>query len=62
LQIESDNESYKATAATTEAVAADLVTPPATAKTLTNEEFQEQSQKARANFRQRMMNQMPMPR
>lgn len=62
LQIESDSESYKATGVTTEAIAADLVTPPATAKTLTNDEFQEQSQKARANFRQRMMNQMPMPR
>ncbi len=62
LQIESDSESFKATAATTEAVAAETVTPPATAKTLTNDEFQEQSQKARANFRQRMMNQMPMPR
>ena len=60
LQIESDNQSYKATSVTAEAIAETMVAPPANAKVVSAEEMNELRRKEMANFRQRMMNSMPM--
>lgn len=61
LQIESDNESYKATGVSAEAVAADAVQPPADAKAVSADEMNELRRKAMADFRQKMMTTMPFP-
>ena len=55
LLIESDNESYKATGVSMEAVAASAVQPPADAKTVTSEEMEQLRRKGMADFRQKMM-------
>lgn len=62
LLIESDNESYKATNVSMEAVAEASVQPPKDAKTVTPEEMEQIRRKGMADFRQRMMQNMPMPR
>lgn len=63
LQIESDNESYKASAIAMENVAANTVEPPADAKVITSDEMEQIRRKSMADFRQRMMSNMPaMPR
>ncbi|QHV99510.1 GLPGLI family protein [Spirosoma endbachense] len=59
LQIESDNESYKASSISTEAIAASAVQPPADAKSITSEEMEQMRRKSMADFRQRMMSSMP---
>jgi GLPGLI family protein len=56
LQIESDSESFKATAVSMEAVSETAVQPPKDAKTVSPDEMNELRRKAMANFRQRMMN------
>ncbi|GAB4023613.1 hypothetical protein GCM10028773_41570 [Spirosoma koreense] len=60
LQIESDNESYKATTISTEAVAEATVQPPKEAKVVSAEEMDQIRRKGMADFRQRMMQNMPM--
>jgi len=59
LQIESDNESFKATSVSAEAVADSAVQPPADAKAISSDEMNELRRKSMATFRQRMMNGMP---
>lgn len=61
LQIESDNESFKATSVSTETVAESAVQPPAGAKVVSSEEMNEIRQKAMADFRQKSMSAMPFP-
>ena len=55
LQIESDNESYKATGISMETVAESAVQPPDTAKVVSSEEMNELRRKVMADFRQKMM-------
>ena len=55
LQIESDNESYKATGVSMEAVAATVVEPPKEAKTVSADEMEQIRRKGMADFRQKMM-------
>lgn len=62
LQIESDNESYKATNVSMEAIAEATVLPPKEAKTVSPDEMEQIRRKGMADFRQRMMQTMPMPR
>lgn len=62
LLIESDNESYKATNVSMEAVAEASVQPPKEAKAVSTEEMEQIRRKGMADFRQRMMQNMPMPR
>ncbi|WP_461138724.1 GLPGLI family protein [Spirosoma pomorum] len=59
LLIESDNESYKATNVSMEAVADASILPPKDAKTVSPEEMEQLRRKAMADFRQRMMQNMP---
>jgi hypothetical protein len=59
LLIESDNESYKATNVSMEAVADASIQPPKDAKTVSPEEMDQLRRKAMADFRQRMMQNMP---
>ena len=61
LQIESDNESYKATSVLAEAVAASAVLPPADAKVVSSDDMEQMRRKAMADFRQKMMSQSPFP-
>jgi hypothetical protein len=61
LQIESDNESFKATSISTEPVAESAVQPPAGAKLVSSDEMNELRRKAMADFRQKMMTTMPFP-
>ncbi len=61
LQIESDNESFKATSISTEAVAESAFQPPAGAKLVSSDEMNELRRKAMADFRQKMMTTMPFP-
>ena len=62
LQIESDNESYKATGVSTEAVDAATVEPPKNAKTVSADEMEQIRRKGMADFRQKMMQNMQSPR
>ncbi|UFH54375.1 GLPGLI family protein [Spirosoma sp. KNUC1025] len=62
LQIESDTESYKATNVSAEAIAEATVQPPKEAKTVSTEEMEQIRRKGMADFRQRMMQNMPAPR
>ncbi|MBD2752778.1 GLPGLI family protein [Spirosoma validum] len=62
LLIESDTESYKATNVSMEAIAEASVQPPKDAKTVTSEEMDQIRRKGMADMRQRMMQNMPMPR
>jgi len=62
MQIESDNESYKATGVSMEAVAEASVQPPKAAKSISAEEMEQMRRKGMADFRQKMMQNMPMPR
>lgn len=55
LQIESDNESYKASGVSMEAVDATTVEPPKNAKVVSAEEMEQIRRKGMADFRQRMM-------
>ena len=55
LQIESDNESYKATNVSAEAIAEATVQPPKDAKAVSAEEMDQIRRKGMADFRQRMM-------
>lgn len=59
LQIESDNQSFKATGISKEAVDAVAVEPPASAKVISAEEMEQVRRKSMADFRQRMMSSMP---
>ncbi|NEU66346.1 GLPGLI family protein [Spirosoma agri] len=59
LQIESDSESFKATAVSSEAVAATAVQPPTDAKVITADEMEQIRRKTMADFRQKMMSSMP---
>lgn len=61
LQIESDNESYKATSVSAEAIAASAVQPPADAKAVSTDDMEQMRRKAMADFRQKMMSQSPFP-
>lgn len=61
LQIESDNESFKATAISTEAVTGSTVQPPADAKAISSDEMEQLRRKAMADFRQKMMSRSPFP-
>lgn len=61
LQIESDNESYKATNVSMEAVTEASVQPPNDAKVVSNEEMEQIRRKGMADFRQKMMQTMPFP-
>lgn len=56
LQIESDNEAYKATKIAEQRVAESDVLPPQTAQTVTPDELATIRQKAMADMRQKMMN------
>lgn len=60
LQIESDSESFKATGVSMEAVAEASVQPPKEAKSITAEEMEQIRRKGMADFRQKMMQNMPM--
>ncbi|GAB3639448.1 GLPGLI family protein [Spirosoma arcticum] len=62
LQIESDNESFKATGISTESVAETTVQPPADAKAVSSDEMNELRRKAMADFRQKAMTTIPFPR
>ncbi|WP_420151072.1 GLPGLI family protein [Spirosoma sp.] len=62
MQIESDNESYKATNVLVEAVAEATVQPPKEAKVVSTEEMEQIRRRGMADFRQKMMQNMPMPR
>ncbi len=55
LQIESDNESFKATGVLMEAVAEAAVQPPKDAKSVSHDEMNQLRRKTMADFRQRMM-------
>lgn len=59
LQIESDSESYKAQTVSLEAVDAGTVQPPANAKPISPDQMDQLRQKVRADFRQRMIQNMP---
>ncbi|MCK8492993.1 GLPGLI family protein [Spirosoma sp. RP8] len=59
LQIESDNQSFKATGISKEAIDAVAVEPPASAKVISAEEMEQVRRKSMADFRQRMMSSMP---
>lgn len=61
LQIESDNESFKATNISAEAVADSAVRPPADAKAISSDEMEQLRRKAMADFRQQMMSRSPFP-
>lgn len=61
LQIESDNESFKATNVSMEAVEAATVQPPAEAKVVSSDEMNEMRRKVMADFRQKMMSNGPFP-
>ncbi|GAB3920482.1 GLPGLI family protein [Larkinella terrae] len=56
LQIESDNEAYKATKVAEQSVSESDVMPPKTAQVVTPDEMNTIRQKAMADFRQQMMN------
>jgi hypothetical protein len=60
LLIESDTESYKATNVSMEAVADASIQPPKDARTVSAEEMEQLRRKAMADFRQRMMQNMPL--
>lgn len=60
LQIESDSESFKATGVSTEAIAAASLQPPKEAKTVSADEMEQIRRKGMADFRQKMMQNMPM--
>lgn len=60
MQIESDNESYKATGVSMEAVAEAAVQPPKAAKSISAEEMDQIRRKGMADFRQKMMQNIPM--
>ncbi|GAB2561270.1 GLPGLI family protein [Spirosoma aerophilum] len=60
LQIESDSESFKATGVSTETIAEAAVQPPKEAKSISSEEMEQIRRKGMADFRQRMMQNMPM--
>jgi hypothetical protein len=60
LLIESDTESYKATNVSMEAVADASIQPPKDARTVSPEEMEQLRRKAMADFRQRMMQNMPL--
>ncbi len=60
LQIESDSESFKATGVSMEAVAESSVQPPKDAKTISADEMEQMRRKGMADFRQKMMQNMPM--
>ena len=62
MQIESDNESYKATNVSMEAVAEATVQPPKDAKAVSTEEMEQLRRKGMADFRQKMMQNMPLQR
>lgn len=62
LQIESDNESFKATSISTEAVAESTVQPPADAIVVSSDEMDLVRRKAMADFRQKTMTTRPFPR
>ncbi|MBN8823625.1 MULTISPECIES: GLPGLI family protein [unclassified Spirosoma] len=62
LLIESDTESYKATGVSTESVAEASVQPPKEAKVVSAEEMEQIRRKGMADFRQRMMQNMPFQR
>ncbi|QJD81326.1 GLPGLI family protein [Spirosoma rhododendri] len=55
LQIESDDESYKASAVSLEPVDAASLQPPTDVKTISSEEMEQIRRKQMADFRQRMM-------
>lgn len=61
LQIESDNQSYKATNVSLEAISEETVQPPKDAKVVSAEEMAQIRRKGMADFRQKMMQNMPMP-
>lgn len=61
LQIESDNESFKATSVSTEAVAESAIQPPAGAKVVSSDQMNEIRRKVMADFRQKNMSAMPFP-
>lgn len=61
LQIESDNESFKATGIALEPVDAADVRPTEGAKAVTPDELNELRRKAMADFRQQMLNSRPFP-
>ena len=56
LQIESDNESFKATKVAAQSVPENTVRPPQTAQTVTPDEMNAMRRKVMADFRQQMMN------
>ncbi|RRB07889.1 GLPGLI family protein [Larkinella rosea] len=56
LQIESDNEAFKATKVAEQSINESDVVPPKTAQVVTPEEMNTVRQKAMADFRQQMMN------
>lgn len=62
LSIESDNESYKASNVSAESIAEASVQPPKEAKEISSDEMDQIRRKAMADFRQQMMQNMPMPR
>ena len=61
LLIESDNDSYKATSVSMEAVDQTAVQPPKDAKTVSPDEMNQMRRKAMADFRQRAMGSMNAP-
>ncbi|QJW88594.1 GLPGLI family protein [Spirosoma taeanense] len=61
LQIESDKESFKATKVSLEAVPETSVQPPKNAKPIAAAEMEQIRRKAMADFRQKMMTNMPFP-
>ncbi|GAB4037462.1 GLPGLI family protein [Spirosoma gilvum] len=62
LLIESDTESYKATGVAMESVPEASVQPPKDAKVVSAEEMEQIRRKGMADFRQRMMQNMPFQR
>ncbi len=62
LQIESDDESYKAQQVESMAVATADVTPPANTQLVPKEQLETIRRKAMADFRQKMMSSMPFSR
>lgn len=61
LQIESDSESFKATAVSAEPVAESSVQSPKDAKVISTDEMEQIRRKVMADFRQQMMNNRPFP-
>ncbi|MDB5239717.1 MAG: hypothetical protein JWP57_342 [Spirosoma sp.] len=61
LQIESDNESFKATGISSETIAESAVQPPAGAKSVSSDEMNELRRKVMADFRQKMMGTTSFP-